>query len=114
MHITYGSDHGIPTKLFGVEIFFQFFHPEHFKWAITSCPMNFGGGGLALKNSEFEPISELGVEFGFQRADDDDEQKPRRQSLKLVLKDFLLFLGEEVVWLQLFQSSCKVKMWRNL
>ena len=25
---------------------FQFFHPEHFKWAITSCPMHFGGGGF--------------------------------------------------------------------
>ena len=20
---------------------FQFFHPEHFKWAITSCPMHY-------------------------------------------------------------------------
>ena len=43
----------------------------------------------------------LGLEAVVFRKVHDDKQLARRQTLQLVLKVFLLFLGEEVVWLQL-------------
>ena len=48
----------------------------------------------------------LGLEAVVFRKVHDDEQLARSQTLHLVLKVFLLFLGEEVVWLQLLQRSC--------
>ena len=48
----------------------------------------------------------LGLEAVVFRKVHDDEQLARRQTLQMVLKVFLLFLGEEVVWLQLLQRSC--------
>ena len=48
----------------------------------------------------------LGLEAVVFRKVHDDEQTTRRQTFQLVLKVFLLFLGEEVVWLQILQRSC--------
>ena len=52
----------------GSNFFFPISSPRTHQWAITRCPMNFGGV-LELKNPEFESISEVGVDFGSQRAD---------------------------------------------